>query len=110
MVCLRCDGELVDLGQIISKAQVQHAVGFVDHQELHLIKLDLHGTLQVQQAPRRGDHQIGVLQLGDLQLVRHATHDVGDAQAAAMLNQVDGVVRHLLGQFARRAHHQRAGA
>jgi hypothetical protein len=79
------------------------------NQELHLVQLDLHGTLQVQQAARRGDHQVGVLQLGDLQLVRHAAHHARDSQAAAMLHQVDGVVRHLLREFARGAQDQRAG-
>ena len=76
---------------------------------MHLVELDLHRALQVQQTARRRHHQIGVLQLGDLQLVRHAAHDVGDAQAAAMLDQFNRVVRYLLGQFAGRAHHQSAG-
>jgi hypothetical protein len=67
------------------------------------VEFDLHGALQVQQTARGSDHQIGVLQLGNLQLVGHATHDVGNAQAAAMLHQIDGVVRHLLSQFAGRA-------
>jgi hypothetical protein len=66
-------------------------------------------ALQVQQAAGRGDHEVGVLQAGDLHLVRHAAHHVGDAQALAMLDQVDGVVRHLLREFARRAQDQRAG-
>jgi hypothetical protein len=101
--------QLVDLGQIVGEAQVQHAVGFVDHQELHLVELDLHGALQIQQTARRGHHEVGVLQLGDLQLVGHAAHHVGNAQAAAVLDQVDGVVRHLLGQLTRGAQHQGAG-
>ncbi|OIO82654.1 MAG: hypothetical protein AUJ90_01210 [Gallionellaceae bacterium CG1_02_60_948] len=35
-------GELVDFSQVIREAQVKHAVGFVHHQKLNLIKLDLH--------------------------------------------------------------------
>src|SRR5256885_10742298 len=31
---------VVDFGQIVREAQVQHAVGFVHHQELHLVELD----------------------------------------------------------------------
>jgi hypothetical protein len=89
---LALGGQLVDFGQVVGKAQVEHAVGFVHHQELHLVELDLHRALQVQQAAGRGHHQVGILQLGDLQLVRHAAHHVGHAQATAMLDQVDGVV------------------
>ena len=106
---LAVNGQLVDLGQIVRETQVQHAVGFVHHQELHLVELDLHRTLQVQQTAGRCNHQIGVLQLGDLQLVRHATHDVGNAQATAMLHQVNRVVRDLLGEFAGGANDQGAG-
>ena len=90
------DGELVDLGQVIGEAQVEHAVGFVDHQELHLVELDLLRSLQIQQAARRGHHQVGVLQTRNLNLVRHAAHHVGNAQPFAMLHQADGIVGHLL--------------
>ena len=34
--------QLVDFSQVVGKAQVEHAIGLVDHQELHLIELDLH--------------------------------------------------------------------
>ena len=103
---LAADGQLVDLGQVVREAQVEHAVGFVHHQELHLVELDLHRALQVEQTTGRCHHQVGVLQLGNLQLVRHAAHDIGHAQAATMLHQVDGVMRHLLGQLARGANDQ----
>ena len=101
-------GQLVDFSQVVREAQVQHAVGLVDHQELHLVQLELHGALQVQQAAGGGHHQVGVLQLGDLQLVGNAAHHVGHAQAAAMAHQVDGVVGHLLGQLAGGAQDQGA--
>ena len=102
-------GQGVDFGQVFGKAQVQHAVGFVHHQELHFFQLDLHAALQVQQAARGGYHQVRVLQAGDLDRVRHATHHVGNAQALAMLDQVNRVMGDLLRQFARRAQHQCAG-
>ena len=102
-------GQLVDFGQVVGEAQVQHAVGFVHHQELHLVQLDLQRTLQVQQATRRGHHQVGVLQLGDLHLVGHAAHHVGNAHAAAVLDQLNRIVRHLLCQLARGAQDQGAG-
>ena len=101
--------ELVDFGQGVGKAQVEHAVGLVHHQKAHLIQLDLPAAGQVEQAARRGHHQIGVLQLGNLHLVRHAADHGGNAQAAAVLDQVDGVGRHLLRQLARGAQHQSAG-
>ncbi|MCY1519844.1 hypothetical protein D9M68_546080 [compost metagenome] len=106
---LALDGELVDFSQVVGKAEVEHAVGFVDHQELDLVELELLRALQVEQAAGGGDHEVGVLQLGDLQLVRHTTHHVGHAQATAMAHQVDGVVGHLLGEFARGAQDQGAG-
>src|SRR5205085_12092442 len=65
---------------VVGEAEVQHAVALVDDEEAHLVQLDLVRTLQVQQAARRGDHEVGVLQARDLHLVRHAAHDVGDAQ------------------------------
>ena len=101
--------QVVDFGQIVREAQVQHAVGLVDHQELHLVELDLHRALQVQQTARRGHHEVGVLQLGNLQLVGHAAHHVGNADATAVLDQFDGVMRHLLSQLARGAQDQGAG-
>ena len=97
------------LGQRVGKAQVEHAVGLVHDEEAHLVQLDLAAAGQVEQAAGRGHHQVGVLQLGDLQLVRHAAHDGGNAHAAAVPDQVDGVGRHLLRQLARGAQHQRAG-
>ncbi len=100
--------QVVDLGQVIGKAQIQHAVGLVHDQELHLVQLDLLRALQVQQAAGRGHDQVGVLQTGDLHLVGHAAHHVGDAQALAVLDQLDGVVRHLLRQLARGAQDQGA--
>ena len=101
--------QLVDLGQIFGETQIEHAVRFVEHQELHLLQLDLSRTLQVQQATRRGHHQIGVLQASDLHGVRHAAHHVGDAQALGVTDQADGVVSHLLGEFSGGTQHQRTG-
>ena len=92
--------ELVDFGQVIGKAEVQHAVGFVDHQELNLVQFDLHAALQVEQTAGGGHHQIGVLQLSDLQLVRNTTDHVGHAQTTAMTHQVNRVSANLLSQFA----------
>ena len=107
LTALQC--ELVDFGQVVGKAEVEHAVGFVHHQELDLVEFDLHAALQVQQTSRGGHHQISVLQLGNLQLVRNTADHVGHAQAAAMTHQVNGVSANLLGQFAGGAQDQGAG-
>ena len=99
--------QLVDFSQVVSKTEVEHAVGFVHHQKLHFTQLELTTALQIQQTAWRGHHQVGILQLGNLHLVRHATHHSGNAQTPAMLDQTNGVVRHLLSQFACGAQHQR---
>ena len=106
---LALDGELVHFSQVIGKAEVQHAVSFVNHKELNLVQFELHGALEVKQTTRRSHHQIGVLQLGNLQLVRHAANDIGNTQATAMANQVNRIMRDLLGQFTGWAQNQRAG-
>ena len=99
-------GELIDFSQIVRKAQIQHAIGLVHHQKLHPIELDLHRPLQIQQTTGRCHHQIGVLQLGDLQLIRHAADNVRNTQAAAMLDQFDGIMGHLLRELPGRADDQ----
>ena len=106
---LALDGELVDFGQVVGKAEIEHAVGFVNDEELHLVELDLHAALQVQQTARRSHDEIGVLQLGNLQLVRNAADDVGNAQATAMTHQVNRVGADLLGQLTRWAQDQGTG-
>jgi hypothetical protein len=55
---LALGGQLVQLGQVVREAQVEHAVGFVDNQKLHLVELDLHRALQIQQTARRGHHEV----------------------------------------------------
>ena len=59
---LALGGQLVHFGQVVGKAQVQHAVGFVHDQEADLVQLDLATALQVEQTAGRSNHQIGVLQ------------------------------------------------
>ena len=106
---LALDGELVDFRQVVGKTEVQHTVGFVHHQKLHLIQLDLQAALQIEQTAWRGHYQVGILQLGNLQLVRNTAYHVGNAQTAAMANQIDGVGANLLRQFTGRAQNQCAG-
>ena len=36
------NGELIDLSQIIREAQIKHAIGLINHQELHVLEFDVH--------------------------------------------------------------------
>ena len=53
---LALNSELVDFCQVIGKAEVQHTVGFVHHQKLHLVQLDLQAALQIKQTAWRGHY------------------------------------------------------
>ena len=107
---LALNSQLIDIGQVIREAQVEHTVSFVNYQKLNLIQLNLHGALQIKQTTRRGHHEVGVLQLGNLQLIRHATHNIRNAQATAMLNQIDRVMGNLLSQLTCWANNQGTGS
>ena len=102
------NGQLIDFSQVIGKAQVKHAVRFIDHQKLHLFKFNVHGTLKIDQTPRRCNNQVCILQLGNLHGIGHATDNIGNSQAFAMLDQINGIMRDLLGQLARRTKNQSA--
>ena len=99
----------MDFGEVIGKAEVEHAVGLVDHQKLHILQTQLSAALQVEQTTRRGHHEVGVLQLGNLHRVGHAAHHMRHTQALAMPHQIDRIVGNLLRELARGAQHQRAG-
>ncbi|MNC15251.1 hypothetical protein D3C75_630620 [compost metagenome] len=94
--------------QLFGKAQVEHAVGFVQHQGLHLV--ELHGVLpeQVEQAAR-GSHQ----QVDTPAQAHHLWVDTDPAiHRVSTQRQVLGVfahvVVHLLGQLASGYQHQGA--
>ena len=106
---LALGAKLVDFGQVFGKTQVEHAVGFIQHQGLHGVQAQLAAAVQVQQAAGGGNHQIGVLQPCDLHAIGQAANDAGNAQIARVFDQRDGVLHHLLCQFACGAEHQRTG-
>ena len=88
------------LAQLPGKAQVEHAIGFVQHQQLYLV--EAHGVLveQVEQAPGgRHQHVHALAQLHHLRIDAHATVGHGGTQG-----QVLGIVAQtgmdLLGQLA----------
>ncbi len=103
---LAANRQLVNFSQVIGEAQIEHPVGFINHQKLHLVQFDLHRTLKIKQAAWCCNNQVGVLQLGNLQLVRHTTHNIGNPKATAMLDQINRIMRNLLGQLAGWANNQ----
>ena len=104
---LALNRQLVNFRQVVGKAKIEHAVSLVNHQKLYLVELDLHAALQVKQTAWRGNYQVGVLQFGNLQLVRNTADNVGNTQAAAMTHQINCVGANLLGQLACGAQNQR---
>ncbi len=92
--------------QFFGKAQVEHAVGFVQHQGLHLI--ELHGVLpeQIEQAPRGGHQQVDTTaQAHHLRVdADPAIHRVGAQRQ--VLGILAHIVVHLLGQLTSGHQHQ----
>ena len=92
----------------MDEAHVEHAVGFVEHEHLHMSQR--HGLLfsEIEQAAGCGDDDVAaVTQLRDLRAFTHATEDRHDAQARVL-----AVMAHaffdLRGEFARGSEDQRA--
>ncbi len=91
---------------VVVEAHVQHAVGFVQHQRVERIQLEAAAFDVVHDAARRADDDMrAVLQAvalrphGGAADQRQYLDVVGEARQAAHL------LRHLVGQFARRAQH-----
>ncbi len=90
------------------EAQIQHVVGFIEHQDFGLVEPDMALAEQIEQPARRGHHHVHALLHGlDLAALGHAAEDHGHAQAglAAISAKALG---DLAGQFARRCQHQAA--
>ena len=96
----------VDCFQVFREAQIQHAVGFVQNQKLHLVQFDLATAFQIEQTTWRSDYQRSVLQTRHLLGVRQATDDAGNAHAFDVLHQIDGIAGNLLSQLAGWAQNQ----
>jgi hypothetical protein len=97
--------DALDVGD---EAHVEHAVGFVDHQDLDVVQQDAAALDVIEQAARGGDQHVGAA-LQDAFLV-------GEAHAADQQRHVELVVLavdfevfgHLGGQFARRLQDERS--
>ena len=93
---------------VADEAHVEHAVRFVEHEDLHFG--ERHGALlaQVEQAARRRDQDVAAMpRLVDLRFLGDAAEDDQRAQVA-VLAVVDDALRDLRGELARRREHQRA--
>ena len=102
------NGELIDFSQVVGKAQIQHAIGLIDHEELNVLEFDVHGALQIDQATWRCHHEVGILQFCNLQSIGHAANHRGHTNAFAMLDKANGVMGHLLSELAGWTQHQSA--
>ena len=99
-----------DFADVVDEAHVEHAVGFVEHQELDLAELEAVALHEVEQAAGGGDHDFDALHHGaDLAAHRHAADRQrrGEADVAAIgVEAVEDLTR----QFAGRREHQHAAA
>ncbi len=94
----------LDVGQ---EAQVEHLVGLVEHQCVHVAEVEHLAVRQVDQtAGGADDHVDAALERLELGLVAHAAVDGQHAQAEVLAGQGE-VVRDLQGQLAGRRHDER---
>ena len=88
------------------KSHVQHAVGFIEHQDLQAAEADQAAIEKIFEAARSGHDQTrSAAQRGQLVSFRQAAYDQGRGR---QFRAAQGVVLidHLHGQFARRNQHQ----
>ena len=95
---------------IMDKAHVQHAVGLVKDQDLHLAQVQHALLVQVQQAAGGGYQQVhATLELGNLRVHAHAAKNHGARQLQVFAVGADGFFN-LRGQLARGRQDQGADA
>jgi hypothetical protein len=100
--------KLADFFHVGNESHVQHAVGFVDHQDIDLGQKDAAALEMIHQPARRGDQHIHAA-VQFLDLVVHG--DAADQQRVAEFGIFAVLVeafRHLVGQFAGGLQHQSA--
>ena len=95
---------------VMDKAHVQHAVGLVEHQNLHLAQIQHALLLQVQQTPWRGYQNVyAFFEFADLRAHAHTAKNHGAGELQVFTVGADGFF-HLRGEFAGGGEHQRADA
>ena len=101
MVAIR---QAVDDGADVGdKAHVEHPVGLVDHQRIHLTQVHDVAAHVILQAPGRGHQQIhrGLLELAPLAIVIHPAIDREGTHIPAILTQRLGILANLDDQLTR---------
>ena len=92
------------LGDVIEKAHVQHAVGFIEHQGVHARQTERATLQMVQDAAGRADHHIGAMfEAHGLAAQGHATAQGDHFDVLACAGQAPDFLGDLIGQFARGA-------
>ena len=90
-----------------NETHVEHAVGFVDHQNLDAGQQELAALGEIEQAPGRRDDDIGAASdLGLLIAERHAADQQGDIQFVVEAVSGEGLLD-LGGEFAGRLENER---
>ena len=100
--------ELADALDVRDEAHVEHAVGFVDHEQLDAGHQQPSALEMVEQAARRRDQHVDAAhQLGVLVVKRNAADDEGDVELVVLAVLVEAVLD-LRRELARRLQDQRA--
>ena len=82
---------LADALDIGNEAHVEHAVGFVDHQDLDAVQHQLATLDMVEQPARRGDQDVGAtVDLDILVVERHAADQQRNGQAVVAAEPLEG--------------------
>ncbi len=99
-----------DFADVVDEAHVEHAVGFIEHQEFDLVELQAVALHEIEQAAGGGDQHLDALHQGaDLAAHRHAADGERRGQPDVAAIGVEAV-EDLPGQFAGRREHQHAAA
>ena len=99
-----------DRVELFLEAHVEHAVGFIQHEDLHAAQLHAAAVHVVLEAARRRDHDVHApLHLLELRAEGHSAHQARRHQLLAAAVAVRRLL-HLHRQLARRAEHQHARA
>ncbi len=94
------------LHDVVMEAHVQHAVGFVQHQDGQGVERQIPALQVVQDAPRRAHHDVrAMLQRGALAAQRHAAAQRDQLDVVLGPRQAADLGAHLVRQLARGAQH-----
>ena len=97
-----------DIGDVVVKAHVEHAVGLVEHQRIERLELEAAALEVVHEPPGRADDDVrAVLEARHLRLHRRAAAQRQHLDVGLEARQPADLLAHLVGQLARGAQHHR---